>query len=302
MRDEIDTKDKTECELVRFITPGDEKLRVLVVEGNLCLSELRELLPEAELFAVTTDIDAIEDCKGLNVKFFKVDYRETPLDFEEKFFDYIIAPRALETAGNPQDIAAGLSTFLKETGFLLTSFLNVRYWRIINELQEGHFYYFCRHMFTRDEMETLLAASFYKSVGFAPLKKNAPIKILEKLLSAGFDNSGDDLETEVWLVKAGRSTPELMAIKSMYTTEIRKNLSRILHRIEFDVEREKNLEMLMELCHKEAIFPTYLAGFMVLSVIHCDQTAKVIAEAYREHEMYEEADEFLMSISDNNFE
>lgn len=302
IRNELDAKDKTECELLRFVTAGREKVKVLVVEGNLCLAELRKMLPEAEIFAVTTDSDAAEDGTDLDVEFLKVDYRETPLDFAEKYFDYIIAPRALETAVNPQDIAAGLGRFLKETGFLLTSFLNIRHWKIIKELQEGHYYYFCRHMFTRAEMDTLLCASFYKSIGFAPLTKKAPSKLLERLIAVGFENNSSDLETEVWLVKAGRSTPELMAIKSLYTPEIRKNLSRLLHRIEYNVEREQSLESLAVLCEKEAIFPTYLAEFMALTVVHRKQTAGLIAELYRKYGLNEAADEFLTAVDKCGFE
>lgn len=302
IRDELDAKDKTECALLQFVTAGRGKLRVLVVEGNLCLAELRKMLPEAELFAVTTDPDAAGKCADLNIELISIDYREKPLDFAEKYFDYIIAPRALETAVNPQDIAAGFGKFLRDTGFLLTSFLNIRHWKIIKELQEGHFYYFCRHMFSRTEMETLLCASFYKSTGFAPLTRKAPAKLLEALLAAGFENSSDDLETEVWLVKAGRSTPELMAIKSLYTPEIRKELSRLLHRIEFDVEREKSLDRLMSLCSREAIFPAYLAEFFALTVIHREQTVKLIAEKYRRSGMVEEADEFLAAEAECSFE
>ena len=302
IRDEIEAKDKTECDLLQFVVPTENYERVLVIEGNLCLEKLQRILPRAEIYAVTTDLDATERMTDSDIQFINLDYREVPLDFAEKYFDYIIAPRALELCGNPQDIAAGLSHFLKETGFFLTSFLNVRGWKIIRDLMEGHYYYFCRHMFSREEMEKLLYASFYKSIGFSAIKKEAPPKLLEKLMTAGFDNTSDDLEVEVWLVKAGRSTPELAAIKSLYTAEVRKELSRLLHRIEYDVEREKSTAALLALREKEAIFPTYLAEFLVMTVIHRAETAELIAVALKNSGKDEEAEELMSVVNDCDFE
>ena len=45
--------DTTETELVKFITPSGERLRVLVVESPACLVELRRILPAAEIVVVT---------------------------------------------------------------------------------------------------------------------------------------------------------------------------------------------------------------------------------------------------------
>ena len=290
IRDSIPISETTGSALLDFVVQTAEKKRVLVIEGGNCLAQLREKLPQAEIFAVSADKYVEEDFPVSGVKFLTADYTAEPLDFAEKTFDYIIAPRALELCGNPQDIAAGIGQFIKDTGFLLTSFLNVRHWQIIQELRDGHFYYFCRHMYTKEEMDRLLCASFYKDSSFVPIKKAAPQDFLEQLLKFGFENRRDDLETEIWLVKAGRSTPEIAALKSLYTPQIRKQLARLLHRVEYDVERERSLVELQELCEKENIFADYLAEFMAQTVVHYKVTGNVITKFLKQNGKSSEAE------------
>lgn len=290
MRDVLPVRETTELALLDFVVPSEEKDKVLVIEGGRCLAQLREKLPQAEIFAVSVNKYAAEDYPVSGVEFLNADYTTEPLDFAEKTFDYIIAPRALELCGNPQDIAAGIGQFLKDTGFLLTSFLNIRYWKIIRELRDGHFFYFCRHMYTKEEMDRFLCASFYKDTVFAPIKNAAPQDFLQQLLDIGFENRRDDLETEIWLVKAGRSTPEIAALKSLYTPQIRKELARLLHRVEYDVERERSLIELQELCEKENIFADYLAEFMAQTVVHYKVTGNVITKFLKQNGKSSEAE------------
>ena len=43
--------------------------------------------------------------------------------------------------------------------------------------------------------------------------------MIDRLVTAGFENHDDDLEAEFYLIRADRSMPELSLIKSMYTSE-----------------------------------------------------------------------------------
>lgn len=268
IRDDIDVIDKTELNLIEYIVPSNARFNILVIEGNLCLEKLRSRLPKANIVAVTTDKDFLADGRIDTIEYIELDYCEEKLPFAEKYFDYIIAPRALELAHNPQDIASGLGLYLKDTGLFLSSFLNVRHFKILVEMMEGHFYYFCRHMFTKEEMKRLLVASFYKDFTFSAIKKEAPTEVLEKLVSVGFENGMDDLQTQVWLFQAAKSTEEIRLLKSFFTPAVRKKLSRLLHRIEYDVEREKSIKELKDFCEKEGIFPDYLQSFIEMTVIH----------------------------------
>ena len=250
--------------LTEFIYGDDFWKSMLVVESVAYLSELRARFPTAEIFFVTTNEDFHFD--GVNT--FVLDYREERLPFDEEFFDAIIGDLTLEVVTNPQDIAAGFSTFIKQTGCWLTSFRNIRHWKVIEKLMRGVFGGIVSRFYTRTEFERLLYASFYKEVLLLPQKKNAPSELLERLINCGFDNFDDDLQTEFWLVRASRSMPELALLKSMFTPEIRANLSRIIHRIEYDIKTEDSVNNFWKIFDAEGLFTDYAAAFIRSVVVH----------------------------------
>jgi hypothetical protein len=252
--------------LMEFVTGEDFFKKILVVESAAYLEELRDKFPSAEIFFVTANEDDAE--KFSWAKTFILDYREERLPFDEEFFDVIIGDLTLEVVTNPQDIAAGFSNYIKQTGCWLTSFRNIRHWKVLEKLMRGVFGGIVSRLYTRTEFERLLYASFYKEVQLLPLKKNAPPEMLERLIDCGFDNFDDDLQTEFWLVKASRSMPELALLKSMFTKEVRADLSRILHRIEYDVATEDSVKNFWQLVDAEGIFSDYAAAFIRSVVVH----------------------------------
>ena len=114
-------------ELLQFLQGEVPPACVLVVESLSYLPALRQMYPDAALYAVSADGDSMDDplYAGLSVQFAAVDYLSEPLPFAREMFDCIVSDLALEQAANPQDIAAGFSLFLKPTGMLLTSFRNI---------------------------------------------------------------------------------------------------------------------------------------------------------------------------------
>ena len=232
------------------------------MESFSYIEPLRERFPAAEIYFVTSD----EELSAENTIY--MDYREERLPFSEEFFDLIIGDLTLEVVTNPQDIAAGFSRYLKQTGCWLTSFRNIRHWKILERLMRGTFGGIVSRLYTRTEFERLLYASFYKEVQMLPLKKNAPPELLERLINCGFDNFDDDLQSEFWLVRANRSMPELSLLKSMFTREIRADLSRILHRIEYDIDIEASVKNFWQLYDTQGIFIDYAAAFIRSVVIH----------------------------------
>ncbi len=239
-------------------------LRVLTVEASQYLPLLRGRYPNATIFAVTASADEAHasEYEGLGVTFSVMDYRETVLSYERKSFDIIIAPLCLETAANPQDIAAGFGTYIKDTGFLLTSFTNMRYYRVIDELMDGGYHYIVRRLFARDSFRTLMLASFYKDMTFSPVYGNGDEAHIKRLVAAGFKNHADDLNVKTWLVKAARSVPSVAAIKSRYTPETRRGLVTLLRRIEHDIDTAENAAHLSALCNREHIDADYLEKFI----------------------------------------
>ena len=261
--------EKIKPELLYFLQPCALPMRILVVESVVYLPRLREMFPQAELLAVADEEDALDELPSdMNVQFFCLNYLEERLPFERESLDYIISDLALERAGNPQDIAAGFSTYLKQTGAFLTSFRNIRHFSVVQELMSGHYYQVVSRLYAKQEFERLLYASFYKNVRCAPQVREAPAGVIEELVKAGFENIHDDLETEFWLVRADRSMPEMALLKSMYTAEERAQLSRLLHRIEYQVEAEKSCSEFWDFWQRLHLFAVYAAQFIRESVFH----------------------------------
>lgn len=262
--------EKIRPELLSFLTASELPLRILVVESLGYLPELRAMFPEASLYAAAADADRFErpEFSGLGVQFLELNYLAEPLPFGPEFFDYIISDLTLEQAGNPQDIAAGFSHFLKQTGAFLTSFRNIRHWSVVQELMDGHYYQVVARLFAKPEFEKLLYASYYKDVRVRPQRRAAPEGVVEHLVAAGFDNLHDDLETEYWLVFAARSMPELSLLKSFYTAEQRKELARLLHRIEYDVDLTAQTVAFWAFYARVGLFPDYAANFVKEACFH----------------------------------
>ena len=282
--------EKIRPKLLSFLKPNAAPLRILVVESLTYLHELRRMFPQAELYAVTAEPDEMERDAPVGIRWQILDYLSVPLPYTRGFFDYIISDLALEQADNPQDIAAGFSMFLKETGAFLTSFRNIRHWSVLQNLMEGHYYNIVSRLYARAEFENLLYASFYKSVRVHQQKREAPEGLIARLVTAGFENECDDLETEFYLVRADRSMPELALLKSMYTAAEREQMVRLIHRIEYNVEALTAVRGLWEILDRLAVFPDYLASLVRETVVHTESF-------YKRLSMYSDArNDFIQAV------
>lgn len=286
--------------LLHFLNPSIEKLKILTIESALYLPKLRELMPNAEIYAVVEDEDVAEfpEYMELNIHWTFLNYLETPLPYEYEFFDYIIGEHALELAANTKDMASGISFYLKPTGYFLSTFTNVRYWKVIQGLMKGDYRFLDRKPYSKQDYTRLLASSFYKDVVFAPQKHYAPDGFIEKLTSIGFENYGDDLETEIWMTKAAKSTPEILALKQMYTQEDRRILATLLHRLEYDINIMENTKSLYKLCSEKFIFAAYVVDFIQQAVLEQDRLFANIIPALDELGLSSWADELIDEMAD----
>lgn len=276
--------EKIRSELLSFLVPDAAPLRVLVVESLEYLPQLRDMFPKAELHALAAECDPADIPTGVHWQ--ELDYVTTPLPYERKYFDYIISDLALENVDNPQDIAAGFSLFLKDTGALLTSFRNIRHWSVLQNLMDGHYYSIVSRLYARAEFEKLLYASFYKSVLCQAQQRKAPPGMIDRLVTAGFENHDDDLEAEFYLIRADRSMPELSLIKSMYTSEQRRCIVCLLHRIEYDVVRVESTCSLWDEVTRLNIFPAYLAALIHETVVHTERFYRALFACSQGHDVY----------------
>jgi hypothetical protein len=109
----------------------------------------------------------------------------------------------------------------------------------------------------------------------------------------GFDNYSHDLETEIWMVKAMRSSAAVAALKSLYDAATRRHLSQLLHRLEYDIDTASSLEALWQLCREKTIFAAYLADFVHEATIHQARVYKIIADSAKSRHL----DDFLAEFS-----
>ena len=255
--------------LTNFIDPDDDFKTILTIESVEYLPEIVKKFPRARIFAVLSDESKIRE--EFQIEWKILEYRETPLPFRKEYFDLIISDLTFEVVGNPQDIAVGISSFIKKTGFLITSFRNIRHWEILKNLMHGKYSGIISRLYSRGGFEQLLYASFFKHTRFAPIRrlpeKKDDKKIFKKLIDCGFENR-DDLETEFWIVRAARSMPELALLKSMYTYDLRQEFAFILHRIEYEVETEASVRQFWKFFRDHKMFVDYAALFIHEAVIH----------------------------------
>ena len=151
---------------------------------------------------------------------------------------------------------------------------------------DGHYYSIVSRLYARAEFEKLLYASFYKSVRCQAQQRKAPPGMIDRLVTAGFENHDDDLEAEFYLIRADRSMPELSLIKSMYTSEQRRHIVRLLHRIEYDVVRVESTRSLWDEVTRLNIFPAYLAALIHETVVHTERFYRALFACSQGHDEY----------------
>ncbi len=257
--------------LLKFVPPNfSDEVTALVIESENYLADLRNLMPKARIAFLTTDRDEKISalCKSLKVDLFYGDYARNGLPTEPKIFDIILAEDCLTYPPESYRTILEINHLLKDSGFMLTQFWNARFIKVLEELRRGKFPAREKRLWAKWDVVKVLDDAIYKEIRFLPdeqIEKNSAVEEWEKF---GFDNFSDDLLTKIWLVKARKCEAEVAALKEIYTEEIRARISRLLHRIEYDLDAEENFQKLMTLCKREQIFDDYLADFISQVVVH----------------------------------
>ena len=260
--------------LLKFIAPNVSDINVLVIESLDYLRELRELLPVAKILVLTEFNEAKSEFSDLNFDWIFADYKKFNFNIDEKIFDIILSADCLTFAYEPYKTIFGINRWLKETGFLVTQFESIRYIGVLESLRQGYYPERERRLYAKTEIVRLLNDALFKEISFSPgemIDYN-----IEDWLKFGFDNYNKELLTKNWIVKASRSTAEVANLKQFYTPEIRKELSKLLHRIEYDIDREENIARLHKFCEKHMIFEDYLIDFIDQVVVHREVMTSVL--------------------------
>ena len=269
-------------DLTEFLSGGLLPLNILTTESSLYLPRLRELYPNAKLFALTNCEEAVnyKKYRDLGVNW---SLNENIKIFDERFFDIIIAESLLTYTKNSYDDLMNISRALKETGYLLSTFKNIRYAPVLNELKEGRFPFRDEKLYAKTEIVKMLNDAVFKEIAFLPMETDLSVKDTAKeFINAGFENFNDDLLTKIWMFKASVSTSSVLALKELYDKETRKNLAKLIRRVEYDIEREKNLENLWNFIEEHAVFPDYLLGFVEEICVYKESVLKILEKSARE--------------------
>lgn len=251
--------------ILEFVTPNFLPINVLLIESVELLEGLRDKLPAAQIAFKTAEVTP-------KVKRLCNEFRADLIDelpTAPKIFELIIAEDVLTVGENFYSTLLTFNHLLTDSGYLLTRFYNVRYVGVLENLRRGRFSNNERRLWAKADVVKLLDDAIYKEIHFMPCEQDLSASEWE---SFGFDNFNEDLTTKIWLVKACKCTAEVAALKEVFTLEVRADLSRLLHRIEYDIDAEDNLQCLIALCNREGIFDDYLSDFINQVVVHA--TAK----------------------------
>ena len=263
--------------LMQFVPPNfSADATALVIDAEKYLSPLRELMPAAKIALLTSaqSHKAAELCRRLKVDLMEGDYLRGALPSEPKVFDVIIAEDCLSYSLDTYITLLELNHLLKDSGFLLTQFFNVRFIGVLESLRRGQFPTQEKKFWAKWDVVKLLDGAVYREVHFLPgeqIKNSAA----DAWLNFGFENFSDDLLTKIWLVQACKSTAEVAALKEFYTEDVRAELSRLIHRIEYDIDVEENISRLKNLCQRENIFADYLNDFVAQVTTH-EEVRKIL--------------------------
>ena len=224
-------------DILEFLPAGGLRQRadIIAVDSSRLLPRLRALCPYARITAVTRleEVPELPALQNLDIEWHVIDQRREKLPFEEESFDYVLAEEALTTC----------------------------YEAVLEALKLGEFSYRAEHLWAKAEVVRLMDDTLFKEVSFMPGEQDGE-RFEEEWEALGFDNFSRDLAASLWLVKAGRSTATVANLKSFYSPEVRKKISRLLHRLEYGIEVEAGLSELAALCLEQQIFQEYLEDFI----------------------------------------
>ena len=254
--------------ILNFVPPNFLPITVLLIESPELLAGLRKILPAAQIAFLTAEPSS-------KIKKLCDEFRADLIDelpTAPKIFELIIAREVLTVGENFYAMLMAFNHLLKDSGTLLTEFYNVRFVGVLERLRRGKFFNNEQRLWAKADVVKLLDDAIYKEIHFLPGARENAIRNVElgirNWIDFGFENYNEDLTTKIWLVKACKCTAEVAALKEIFTPEVRADLSRLLHRIEYDIDAEENFQRLMKLCEREGIFDEYLSDFINQVVIH----------------------------------
>ena len=165
-------------EILNFVPPNFSKdAAALVIESEEILEDLRKLMPNAKILFLSAEKSEL--CEKLKIDFLRGDYSKD-LPTEPKIFDVIVAKEILTFAPDFYRTLLELNHLLKDSGFLLTEFFNVRFVGVLESLKRGEFPAKEKRLWAKWDAVKILDDAIYKEIRFLPGERVADKNLVGK--------------------------------------------------------------------------------------------------------------------------
>lgn len=268
-------------EIMNFIRQGIEKKRILLCEVE------RDILPLLQQFLPTAELCVFSPAEQLACR------QTGELPVLSGQFDCILIGRMLEEVPHPEDFVYRICSFLQEAGNLVFVLGNMQNWRIWQAMigkswyraQTGIFDEDMRHRFTLSDACALCERCHFGWAQVDSVLDKAPKDFLRVLRSHSFEIRENEFDVGLWVFSVQRYDERTTWLRQQYTAEIRHAISRLLCRIENDIERAGNIEQLYMLCVQYEIPFAYLKAFVENTAFEPGKVLQALSEAGMEAEI-----------------
>ena len=123
--------------ILKFASPNfSPGVAVFVLESREILPDVRKLFPAAKIafMSVEGDSGTRELCKKLKIDFMRGNYFAGDLPTQAKCFDIIFARDCLTLAPDFYSVLLEINHLLKDSGYMITQFFNVRFLGVLENL------------------------------------------------------------------------------------------------------------------------------------------------------------------------
>ena len=171
------------------------------------------------------------------------------VDFEYRndFFDYIILGDVLEHLYNPEELLIKIKKHLKTNGNLLISIPNVMHYTVIKDLINGNWSYQDSgildrthiRFFTKNEFLNLLHRAGFEEVDIVMVvvdETESDVKFIDEIKTLSNNSNVEDFSAYQYLIKA----------KKKFDKSVIDKCSRLLRRIEFNVDVEVDKSIILQ--------------------------------------------------------
>lgn len=242
--------------LLSLLEQTEQHIKVMVINSVEYIFAIHRIMPNAIITAVINGEGVVDKDKydGLGIHWINENYFVTSLPVQSESFDVIIGENLFFRSCRPLRMAALLSTYLSETGYIVVSFDNSLYCNIVDETMKGNSSEFIDRVFTDDYISDILLEAKFQDIKFTPLRERTDDgkACIERLASGGIDIAPDVLAIKTWFVRAAKFTSERMEFKRRYSKKIRWKLVTRLLRVENGIDVIDNTIDIIHLTDKEA--------------------------------------------------